>query len=375
MEARHPRLRICVHALDRTGPPMLALTFLRWVAEHHEDWELDVVAFRGGALLEDYLRVAPVIVMANPFEAWDHQQPDPVRVEQLAARTSGLPPADTTLLVSIAAAQVLPYLHTTENYVVAWVVEQGDDLHWLHSAIEPLRRVNRVIAGSVGTQAALARADIPSGAVAVVGEFVAGPSTVVDRDRIREFFGATADSLVVVGVGIGTYRKGIDRFWEVAHRYATTSADATFVWIGGESDPLYPIIARRSSAAGTARFHLVESVPDIDSFINAADVFLHTARLDAFPLVCLHAALNDVPVVGFANSGGLEEMFGDTFVGVPYPDIDALLDQIRSWEDPARRGAIAAVQHDRVAERYEVSVCAPRLWAELAPAAPPGGSV
>ena len=83
---------------------------------------------------------------------------------------------------------------------------------------------------------------------------------------------------------------------------------------------------------GLGHFALVESVPDLTPWLAAADVFLHPARLDAFPLVCLHASLAGTPVVTFRGVGGTDEMFGDDAAGPGYPDVEAMA--ARAGEPP-----------------------------------------
>ena len=73
-------IRVLLHALDRTGPPMLARSFARWLRTQHPDHEIEVVAFRGGPLIGDFAELGPVHVLLDPHEAWDHGRPRPDRV-------------------------------------------------------------------------------------------------------------------------------------------------------------------------------------------------------------------------------------------------------------------------------------------------------
>src|SRR5690606_38862941 len=115
--------RVLLHALDRTGPPMLALSFLRWLRDQQPGIDVDVVTFRGGPMLGDFVELGPVAVLVDPSVEWDHDHPDPARVLTARRRAAGLGPVDVALAVSVAAAQVLPYLPQPLPALATWSVE------------------------------------------------------------------------------------------------------------------------------------------------------------------------------------------------------------------------------------------------------------
>lgn len=363
-----PRWRIVVHALDRTGPPVLARSFLHWLRAEHPDHEFDVVAFRGGELLDDLVRLCPVRVVLDPEEPWDWRVPDERRVALLADRTRDLPAVDATLLVSVSAGQALPFLGATSEPIVTWGVEQGEDLHRGADG-----RTARWIAGSTGTYDELV-ARVPAGVeVWMAPEFVERPAPIADdvRRHCRLALGAADDELLVVGAGIATVRKAPDLFLEAALAYerVADAPAARFVWLGGERDPLFHQVRDESVRLGLERLRFFGGVVDVVPFLAAADVMLHPARLDSFPLVCLHAAAVGTPVVGFSNAGGVPEMFGDAFVGAPFPDIIALTARVRELADPAARARHGEAQRAAVLARYTAEVGGPVVLEHLTAAA------
>ncbi|MCZ7629279.1 MAG: hypothetical protein M5U19_09520 [Microthrixaceae bacterium] len=60
------RIRLLLHALDRTGPPMLALTLARWIRREHPEHSIHTVSFRGGPLLGDLVQIGSVHVLTDP---------------------------------------------------------------------------------------------------------------------------------------------------------------------------------------------------------------------------------------------------------------------------------------------------------------------
>ena len=369
------RLRVLVHALDRTGPPVLARTFLRWLRAEHPDVEVDVVAFRGGPLLADMEELAATTVLLDHHEPWDRAHPDDRRLGELRRRAAALAPPDVELLVSVAASQCLRLLAPAPATVV-WAVEQGEDLHWLDVADVPIHeRATAWLAGSTGTLDEL-RHRLPAGTpVDLVPEFVAigGSGDDGARQRRREALGTGPGDLLVVGAGIATHRKAPDLFLEVALACGRAGGPPTqFTWLGGEDDPLFPVVVAEARRVGLAgRFLMAPSVPDIVPWLAAADVMVHPARLDSFPLVALHAAGAATPVVGFAGAGGLEEMFGPSFCGAPYPDVVGLAAAVVGLADHEARAELAEAQRRRVRAAHDVTVAAPLLLEHLTEAGEP----
>jgi glycosyltransferase involved in cell wall biosynthesis len=298
-------------------------------------------------------------------------------VYQLRQRTQALPEPAATLLVSVAAGQALTLLGPG-GPVTTWVVEQGEDLHWLEPPVDVARRTDRWLAGSDGTAAELAlrlgeRGLDGASTIDVVPEFIdpVSPDPVAVSRRRRELCDRSS---LVVGAGIGTHRKGPDLFLEAAlDSHRRRPGRCRFVWIGGETDPLVP--ALRDEVGRLRMGHVIHfepSVSDIDTCVAAADALLHTARLDAFPLICLHAAAAGTPVVAFSGTGGVEEMFGGGFVGAPFPDITMLTARLHEvLDDPA---PVVAAQQRRVEERYVTPVAAPAVCEHLLRSASVGGT-
>lgn len=370
-----PSWRVLVHAMDRTGPPMLALAFVRWLRAEHSSDEVHVIGFRGGDLRSEFERVAPVEVILDPSEAWNHHQPRAARVAELRERMRALPPVDASLLVSVAAGQALDLL-TGSGRVITWVVEQGEDLHWLDPPVGVAERTDAWLGGSPGICDEVRRRLNPSltgghPEICLAPEFIEQPRLGNEVEYDHRSVLARGWREVVVGAGIGTHRKAPDLFMELAAVWSRRHADeedaghrTAFVWIGGTDDPLVPLLRTEAERIGLDRLRFMDPVAGIDDFLGAADLFVHPARLDAFPLVCLHAAACGTPVVAFQGCGGVEDMLGSAFRGVPYPDIEALADLAEAvlFED---RESLAQAQRARVTGRFTSESAAPFLYARM----------
>ena len=150
------------------------------------------------------------------------------------------------------------------------------------------------------------------------------------RRKLRSMFDISHDSNVVIGVGYGDRRKGVDLFMEIARRTIAKMSDTHFIWIGDISVELKPIMQNymKDSFYDTC-LHQIDHVNDTDIFYAGADLLALTSREDPFPSVILEAMDARLPVVGFENAGGFASLLQEgAGVLVPSADIAAFSDTI-----------------------------------------------
>jgi glycosyltransferase involved in cell wall biosynthesis len=179
------------------------------------------------------------------------------------------------------------------------------------------------------------------------------------------------ENAVLVGMsGMFIMRKGADLFVQVAAKVLRRAAGRPiyFVWVGGGHNTEYA----RYVASDIGRMGLQERVRvipekvDASPYLAALDVFLLTSRSDPFPLVCLEAAVQaEVPIVCFADAGGMPELVGtECGVVVPYLDTDAAAEAVlRLAEDRALRARLGRNAAEAVRTRHDVSRTAPGIVA------------
>ena len=173
------------------------------------------------------------------------------------------------------------------------------------------------------------------------------------RRRLREALRIPETAPIVLTVGFADHRKGVDLFLDAGIRVAEAS-DAHFVWVGRHGEGVQPTIATRLAASAVgSRFHFVGFKEDTDLYYAGADIYALTSREDPLPTVAFEAMDVAVPVIAFADAGGIPDwLAGGAGVVVPWCDVDALakaiLDLVR---DPARRAATGAAGQRVVHER------------------------
>ena len=173
---------------------------------------------------------------------------------------------------------------------------------------------------------------------------------------VRQELGLAGTDRVVLGVGFGDRRKGIDLFAQVARTVCAARSDVCFVWVGpvdeaelaGHAEVVEPLRASR-------RLILAGPRDTADRFYVAADVYLLTSREDPFPTVVLEALDVGVPVVAFAEGGGYAELLSEGWgTLVPMADGTAMAEaviEMLARPEPARQRFAEAAER-MVYERF-----------------------
>jgi glycosyltransferase involved in cell wall biosynthesis len=389
--ARTPVLFVS-HEGTRTGAPMMLLHFLRWLRDN-ASVEPSIALLRGGPLTEEFAELGPTTVLGDVVD-W----PTPTRAEAIL-KSSGLKRASfavqrsnvrdrvrelqgarTAYLNSAVSIRLLHHLPKVQT-AIAHVHELQSSLPWSLRPQDPplLRtRIDHFVAAAdcVADNLATSYA-VPRDRISRVYEFIDTGAVVAppvrERAAIRAELGLAEDDFVVGGCGWADWRKGIDLFVQTARAVVRSGRDDVhFVWVGGipggfEGDQLDLDVIHADLGD---QLHLVGLQDRPFDWYRAFDVFALTSREDPYPLVGLETSLLGVPMVCFADSGGMIELLarsrsdglGEAGTIVPYLDVEAMADTIVSLlDDPARRRDLGLAAAQVVQRDHEVAVAAPQL--------------
>ena len=208
------------------------------------------------------------------------------------------------------------------------------------------------------------RVTIPVGKAEVIPQGLLdrsfGSRTDIDmRMEVRRELGVSDLSIIVLGCGTVTTRKGVDLFVSVAQKcFELIDKDIHFVWLGSRTadGSFDDWTAKDIEASGwESRIHLIGERADPAPYYKAADIFALTSREDPFPCVVHEAMVCGLPVIAFEGAGGAPEaLSGGCGVVVPYRNLDAMASEIVALsEDDHRRLSIGDAARIRVAERYD----------------------
>jgi glycosyltransferase involved in cell wall biosynthesis len=386
------KILFCSHAAERTGPPIIMLHLARWLRAN-TDVRFELLFLQGGDLEDEFRELAPVWILdewAPPRTAavleslaWKVKLgrfAPRIRTRALRRRLRGIQDVDVVYVNTCGSVRALRYLDAGAADVITHVHELsvGLDFHLAPEDHELIRRrtvqylaVSEAVRDEV-VHSFGARPDqvaLRYGFVEAAGERPDPAATAAHRASA----GIPEDALVVGAAGLTHWRKAPDLFVQVARLVRQRwqgDRPVHFLWVGGESDgpELAPVLYDRAHAGLDDVMHFVGHQPDPTAWFAGFDVLVLPAREDAFPLVCLEAAAEEVPIVCFDNGGMPEFVRDDAGFVVPYPDLDAMADRVLTLlEDEELRARMGATAAKRSVADHDVDVGARGVYEVLAP--------
>lgn len=368
------RLLVASHDASRTGAPLALLTFLSWIARERPEVDVEIVLWRGGALVPAYEAVAAVTVLHPPpgrrslpetvevglDEVGAHGVSRAITTARVRARLRSVEEPDLVFLNGAGSGILLPHLRTTAP-VLAHLHElargldlclPGDLRRRFFDRADRFVAVSQRVADNLVENEGLAPERVTvihvclpeRGVVPLPAPVPPGPP-------------------LVASIGAGSWRKGVDLFLLVAAGVRRRVGDQVrFAWVGPLDDEA-SVLADRRGLGLDGILLLPGEVEDPANWYAAMAVFCLTAREDPFPLVAIEAGAAGVPVVTF-DSGGVTELLADGRGSVvAYGDVEAMADRVAAILTAGDGGAAERLA-ERVAEHHTPEVMSRRLWAE-----------
>lgn len=175
------------------------------------------------------------------------------------------------------------------------------------------------------------------------------------RELLRNELGLGSDDQIVLGVGYADQRKGIDLFVESGLRVIRTNPHAHFVWVGHwDAEMQGALLQRVTDENQERRFHFVGRKTDTDMFYAGSDLYALTSREDPFPSVVMESLEVGVPVVGFKDAGGFENLLRDGCgLLVPKEDVAEFSNAVSGLlDDPVGSKALGDAGAALIQERF-----------------------
>lgn len=158
--------------------------------------------------------------------------------------------------------------------------------------------------------------------------------------QVSEYFCRAMPDLVIEGnkgvfdivsVGLGSWRKGIDLFIQIAYYFSKIfSAPFLFTWIGRIEPAVLMQLKYDIGKYGIAdNVRFIGEVADPSDYIAKADVFLLTSREDPYPIVMMEAAWFEKSVLYFDGTGGASELVDDPTLAVPAFNVWEMANRIK----------------------------------------------
>lgn len=331
------------HDAGRAGAQMILLRLVEHAAASGLV-EPFVILAAGGPLTDAYARTGH-LMLPRPGEKAE------TVVRRLLDRIADEPPAGVVVSTVVIPDYVAAFARAGHPPDV--LVHETADMYPVETQTAIAGHARRLIFGSRDTEARFRRR-VPG----VYGGDVLYTGTTLTANPVPEPDGDP----VVIGCGTVTWRKGVDRFLDVARRTLAIVGDeipVRFRWIGarvpiGDAGADFWTEYDADRLGLGDRFGFLDEVEDTAPLYARSSVMLCTSRADTFPGVVLEAMATGRPVIAFADSGGAPEaLVGGAGIVVPYGDTSAMAATLaRLLRDPEERRRIGERARARIADRF-----------------------
>ena len=358
-----PRICVIGHDAERAGAQNVLLALLReW--KRTRPFSFCLILNGSGPLRSQFEECCPTIVLAD--------YPDPgKRKTVLDTFLATRPPlvfsntvVNGPLLKELQrlGAPVITHVHELQNSIERWAPGP------IISAT--LECTNHFIAVSPPVAANLREKHrVAPEAISVIHAFIDTDRQSLGADalaRLRADLGVTEQDVLVLGCGTIDWRKGVDLFVQIAAA-CVSEPRLRFAWIGGStSEELATLDAEIERHGLLGRVLSLGQQTDPRRYFAIGQIFLLSSREDPFPLVALEAADAGLPVVCFAEAGGMPDFVGtECGIVVPFQDTAAAAGAIqRLASDETLRTRLGSQAREKVRREHSTPVAAARI-AEL----------
>ncbi len=361
-----------LHSGERTGPPVLALTLMRWAIAEQQGWRFSAVFLEDGPMVREYARLGIPVAVIEPVDP-SGRLPHRLRAwlinRRCRRRVSALGRFDLVHVHCAGSMRALDVIGPIPVLCHLHELDVGLDQHVRPRAAARLCSAERYVAVSRSVrQAFLDRWSVDPDRVQVQWGCV--DLAALPEPEQRSELGLDDGADLVVGSGVRHWRKAPDLFVRVAQELVRRHPERKwrFVWVGGHASRDAQDLVRLVHAAGlSGAVTFIEHSEDSIRWAAAADVFLLTSREDAFPLVCIEAAAVGTPIVTFAN-GGAVELVRSAGCGavIPFPDVVSAAESVWTLvSDPQRRREAGEAGRRFAAAELTTRVAGPRIVAAM----------
>jgi glycosyltransferase involved in cell wall biosynthesis len=168
--------------------------------------------------------------------------------------------------------------------------------------------------------------------ISICYSFPANLSEVQKIDNIKEEYGISEDTFIIGTLSTQELRKGSDLIPQIARKIVQKAPKLKFVILNVGGTNNNPFVRMSKYDAKKLKVEdkiiFIENTLTPNKFLESYDCLLIPSREDPFPLVMLEGAKLGKPIVGFQNSGGIDEFLVDTDLAAKYLDIDDMAEII-----------------------------------------------
>ncbi|MCF7980417.1 MAG: glycoside hydrolase family 99-like domain-containing protein [Pseudomonadales bacterium] len=129
------------------------------------------------------------------------------------------------------------------------------------------------------------------------------------RRLVRARHNLTPQTKIILTIGYGDKRKGIDLFLDIAKQVLATESDIVFIWVGHlDASVEKNLKIQINTKSIFQKIIFTGYIKEPLEYYAAADLYALTSREDPFPNVVLEALEVSLPIVGFTGTTGASDL-------------------------------------------------------------------
>ena len=357
------------HDAHLAGAQILLLNLLKWIKKNHCDIQFDVLLTGEGILTADFENITNVLKIPLPKERATSLDKIiyKLRLKKFyhnACNKKYHLVYNNTFsngeLLSILKHNKMPII-THVHELEYWIKKNGaENENHIKSS------TNYYLTASMSVRDYLLKNNIAdANNVEVVYEWIDSQFLLNQKENksIKSFLNLPENSIIIAASGRENFRKGKDWFIPIAIQVLTKmkSKKIHFVWIGGHTTEELVFDCIKSGFRNN--IHFIEHMPEANFYFNELEIFMMLSREDPFPLVNLEAAIWEVPVICFENTGGTEELVSENCgIKVPYGNLNMFSEAIiRVMADKEFKYEIGRNIKEKVLKEYDINVVGEKI--------------
>jgi glycosyltransferase involved in cell wall biosynthesis len=351
------------HDVNRAGAQLFILSIMKYFKQ--KDIEIVLLAINDwGTLKDEFIELFPVYFLNNRLSQKKNSffGKEKNVIEEIKKNYS----IDLIYLNTIASVDILPELTKTfEVPIVSHIHELQYSIAQYGSpnSLEILFKYSTKIIACSQAVADNLKEFSNSNDIHVVHSFVENTeilnkSAKSEVKLIKEKYGLSSDKIWICACGNADWRKAPDIFLQIAAATLKINSKFGFIWIGIKKEgELFDQLKYDEKKLGIENeISWISPTNDAVEIINCCDVFLVSSREDPFPLVVLEAALCGKPILGFKNTGGVDEFIDDSCgIKVDYLNVFEMSKQITTLNSQNIKN-LGEKSRDKVLTKYNFEV-------------------
>lgn len=293
------------HDTKYGGAQMLSINIIKFLKEKF-NYDVSILAINGGYFEYEFKKYGDLYNIDNDLNKANYV------IKEL--KNSGV---DIAICNTVISGDLVKLLKD-ENYKVTTLVHELSGTIKQYNAQEKAENI-AIYSDNIIFPSEYVKEDFKK----IVSEYIENKSKIIPQgvfnskrdyedknmiaNELKRELNISQDSKIVLGVGYGDKRKGIDIFIDIANKISEKYKNIYFIWVGPINTDYVSTVCN-NEYLNNKNLIFKDFTYDLEKYYLSCDLYLLTSREDPFPSVVLESMYHGLPVIGFDNAGGFVDI-------------------------------------------------------------------